>query len=52
MPFVFGDENATIILISALCAGLMTGCATTSKLIPLWAQKPQCNKYLKRNPRL
>ena len=51
MPFVF-DENATFILISALCAGLMTGCATTSKLIPFVGSETPMQQVLKTQPEI
>ena len=41
-----------LFLISALCAGLMTGCATTSKLIPFVGSETPMQQVLKTQPEI
>ncbi|QRO94351.1 hypothetical protein I6J47_15450 [Acinetobacter pittii] len=41
-----------LFLISALCAGLFTGCATTSKLIPLVGSETPMQQVLKAQPEI
>lgn len=41
-----------LFLISALCAGLMTGCATTSKLIPFVGLETPMQQVLKTQPEI
>ncbi|MFP0265867.1 hypothetical protein [Acinetobacter pittii] len=41
-----------LFLISALCAGLFTGCATTSKLIPFVGSKTPMQQVLKAQPEI
>ncbi len=52
MPFVLVMKMQRLFLISALCAGLMTGCATTSKLIPFVGSETPMQQVLKTQPRL
>lgn len=41
-----------LFLISALCAGLFTGCATTSKLIPFVGSETPMQQVLKAQPEI
>ncbi|MDC4964521.1 hypothetical protein OHW02_06650 [Acinetobacter baumannii] len=41
-----------LFLISALCAGLMTGCATASKLIPFVGSETPMQQVLKTQPEI
>lgn len=41
-----------LFLISALCAGLFTGCATTSKLIPFVGAETPMQQVLKAQPEI
>ena len=41
-----------LFFISALCAGLFTGCATTSKLIPLVGSETPMQQVLKAQPEI
>ncbi|MFJ0064589.1 hypothetical protein Q4345_13415 [Acinetobacter baumannii] len=41
-----------LFLISALCAGLMTGCVTTSKLIPFVGSETPMQQVLKTQPEI
>ena len=51
MPFVLVMKMQRLFLISALCAGLMTGCATTSKLIFVGSETPM-QQVLKTQPEI
>ncbi len=52
MPFVLVMKMQRLFLISALCAGLMTGCATTSKLIPFVGSETPMQQVLKTQPEI
>ena len=52
MPFVLVIKMQRLFLISALCAGLFTGCATTSKLIPFVGSETPMQQVLKAQPEI
>ncbi len=52
MAFVLVIKMQRLFLISALCAGLFTGCATTSKLIPFVGSETPMQQVLKAQPEI